>query len=636
MFILLLIVLLSFFSVNASAYLQEIPTVEVTGKEWVEDFLNQPITDGARTHRYLKQVHDFGRNSVDLEWLTTTKNADTFRNMRPKSRSVGQLAYLYARSGIDTYRTQGIKDTLKTAFLTLPDRVNEDGYFTWENLVNEWGYDSQVHGHGWILEPWLYGYIWNQDLFSDHEQERIEAALYRASQWLYEHPKLENNNRGIAWAAILSLAARYFEEQEWLDMATYHAKPMIETIIFENGEIGEHDEQYAGGGPDANYTYTSIAYLYAYRLWSHDRRLEDRFDQAAKWLAGYNSISMWPMVTGASVRTDNVNGANFRDVLPFWEIWSKKDPFYALMAEKALQKIEQMSASAFSSTTESNGHLTAPAIFAIYESSNVEWDGKFPEWFTTRNEVFKLPKVDYALVGRHYYQTGITFRARNGFWNNSTKQYKSIPATGYPLRGLQTWAWKDELPIILNGDGGLEQKHSLVRSGGSNTAEFNVDELGFNYARKIVTSENGNHSVLVLRQKGITTIFVFTPGATVAYYHSEEDGIQARWFMNRDILPGHRLRTDANMVTFAGREARLYYTNGEANSSFDQVEIATISNQIAFGFSNVDFSFDKSPFSNKILEFSDLSGSYALDIPSAIEFLEVDAPKALSEILKIK
>lgn len=90
------------------------------------------------------------------------------------------------------------------------------------------------------------------------------------------------------------------------------------------------------------------------------------------------------------------------------------------------------------------------------------------------------------------------------------------------------------------------------------------------------------------------------------------------------------------MVTFAGREARLYYTNGEANSSFDQVEIATISNQIAFGFSNVDFSFDKSPFSNKILEFSDLSGSYALDIPSAIEFLEVDAPKALSEILKIK
>ena len=126
----------------------------------------------------------------------------------------------------------------------------------------------QQHEHAWRVEPLLLAYVWIRDDLSPAERSDIEGALRRSAQWLYDHPKTETNNRGIVWAAVLTLAGVYFEEPAWIEMVEEHTDEMLRAIILDDGEIGENTEQYAGGGPDANYTYTSLSYIYMYHLWS--------------------------------------------------------------------------------------------------------------------------------------------------------------------------------------------------------------------------------------------------------------------------------------------------------------------------------------------------------------------------------
>lgn len=403
-------------------------------KEWLENYLLQPIPNSPRKERYFKQIIENSADYCKLDegfFVDTTKNTSYLS--RSKSNALGCLAFCYNTPGLPYHKDPVALEKIRTAFKGMNSHVSSDGRFTWEE--NFAAYKHGSHEHAWRLEPLLIGYLWVKNDLSSSEQMAIEKSLKRAGRWLYENPNTEHNNRGVVSSAILALCGIYFEEPKWFDLAKKIGDEVVTSVIIPNGQIGEHTEQYAGGGPDINYSYTSLSYLYAYQLWTGADHLDALMEKGAHWLTGYNTLSQWPVAAGASVRTTPMNTTNFRDCLPFYEHLSKRFPYYALVSEYALSKVEGPGVDAFEPGQMT--HIVSPAIWALLEGGKgVEDESKINK-FKYRTETYSNPNVEYAYIGREY-QTGLVFRARSGWKNDGKSLYRKLPAEGLPLRGLQT------------------------------------------------------------------------------------------------------------------------------------------------------------------------------------------------------
>ncbi|MEM9663930.1 MAG: hypothetical protein AAF970_03290 [Bacteroidota bacterium] len=616
------LVIVIVWAIACSASVQAQP-LEPRGRAWVEAYFTEPAPEGVRTPAYLAhfRAHVMPCCVVDLRWLQTTYGADTYLR-RQKLNAIGSLALAYHLPASLQYRAAATLDTLRQVYRAVVDHIGADGRFLWETDLNPFGYDSQQHEHAWSLEPLLFGYLWIKRDLPSAETEAIEAALHRAGHWLYERPQLQDNNRGISWAAVLMLAGHYFEEPAWVALAHEHGPAIFEAIVLPNGQIGEHTEQYADGGPDANYTYTSLAYLYAYRLWSGNTDLDARLRAAARWLAGYTTRSQWPLVVGASVRVGTASATHLRDALPFFERMSSWDPYFASLAEQLLHRLNTDAPPAYA--PEQRPHIVAPLFFALKEATSVAASDAVPPWQAHRAAEYVMPNVHYALVSRGAYQTGLVFRARSGLRPDG-RLYRRIPAEGFALRGLQSWAWHDEPPIILPGRGGFDGRHSTACLGATCSAETDVAQHAGQWetlhAQAPHPAGQDSLTVFVDRRGPLWTVYAFTPAATVVAYGADaptEDSLHVRWYMNRDFLAGHTVRPATRTVTFSGRQGRLHYLRGTASEASDHVVVSAPGGMNAFAFSGAPFRFDAHDPAVPTLSFADASGTYRLDLQAVL------------------
>lgn len=411
-------------------------------------------------------------------------------------------------------------------------------------------------------------------------------------------------------SAVLAMYGIYFEEPTWFELAKKIGDDVFPSVILESGQIGEHTEQYAGGGPDIGYTYTSLGYLYTYKLWTDGRHLDPLLKKAAHWLTGYNTISQWPVVVGASVRTTRVNAGGFRDCLPLFEQLSKNDPYYTFIVEKALQKTEGPAPDAFDPGYPSI-HIISPAIWALLEGGSPRVSSISYKNHSNRFETYNNPNVEYALVTRDNYQTGIVFKARSGYKNNSTELYRSLPAEGMPLRGMQTWAWREEKPVVLHDKGGANGRHSFTSAGGYNTATTNAT------AWKEIPSHYEGAKILLVQNDLLWTLYVFTQSSTVTVCGGVNDTYHTQWFMNPDYLHPHSVNTDKKVIRFENMEGQITWLKGEVVDHANRVEFLANKPPVAFGFSNENFRFIVSddPWN---ISFLDDSGSFKIALNDII------------------
>jgi len=563
--------------------------MESRSRDWLIGYITQKMPKTPRREHYLDLMNttlDDTYLGLDLEWLRSGQEAGYFA--RSQTNIIGRLAFAWHTEGLDFYQDETVGGLLRQAFVAVADHITPEGQFVWPNDKDM--YWAGSHEHAWRLEPLLIGFIWAEGVFSDAERDYVEAALRRAADWLVANPCVQHNNRGVVWCAIVTLCGLYYDDVNMHAAATLYVEDILRGVILSDGEIGEHTEQYAGGGPCTNYTYTGLGYVYLYRLFSGDDSLDDLLLQGARWLSMYNSKSGYPLVAGASVRVAKPNPA-LVDALPFWEWASQRDAFFAQIADLHLHNI-------VSNQSGMGSHIISPIIWAML-ARGVE-AGLTPEWYTTWTNMYTRPNVAYALVGRQY-QTGMTFRARLG-------PYRDVPEEGVHLRGMQTFAYGDEMPILFHG----RDIVSTTRVGQTDTCVENV-------LKTVVLAQNGLDMVCEYRA-GLKTLYVFTPTSVVVIHKSDGEMIRSFWSLFESDANNIALDRNGHVVAFSGRIGRVYYLAGRAelyaHEEGDEkrwmLDVIADSSMSAFAFSDASFSFDM--LTSDVFKFSDVSGVYEMKI----------------------
>jgi hypothetical protein len=562
--------------------------MEQRSRDWLVGYVTQKIPRTPRRERYLdlyQSTLDETCFGLDLNWLREGTEPGYFA--RSQTNAIGRLAFAWHTEELTFYGDKEVANMLRAAFLAVAGHITGEGQFVWPNDQDM--YWAGSHEHAWRLEPLLIGFLWAESVFSESEWNHIDEALRRAANWLIANPCLQHNNRGAVWCAVATLCGLYYDRDIHLAVEP-HAASILRGVICDDGEIGEHTEQYAGGGPCTNYTYTGLAYVYLYRLFSGDHSMDDLLLKGARWLSLYNSVSGYPLVAGASVRVAKPDPA-LADGLPFLEWASLHDPAFARLIDRHLDKLEGEKGGA-------GTHIISPTIWAML----VRGAAGDPEtdWVQNRTEVYRRPNVHYALVGRHY-QTGITFRARKG-------PYRDVPEEGVHLRGMQTFAYGLEEPILFHG----RKIVSSTRVGEIETCSTDAIEVA-------KWAQDGADMICESREN-LRTIYIYTPISAVVVYLCPNFPMRSFWSLFETQAENIALDPIGRAVAFSGREGRIYFLQGNAELYIHEegqerrwiLDVIAECPVSAFAFSNASFTFGMVTSENA--SFTDASGVYSIDL----------------------
>ena len=587
---------------------------ELPNRDWLVGYLRQPIPATAFNQRCLNIIQrqlDNNYLGLDLEFLG---NGGANKS-RAQTNTIGRLAFTYRTPGLRYYHDGQLLEKLRLAYLAASKHIGPDGFITWPGDSD---YFFEAHEQAWRLEPLLLGYIWVGDDFPAHDRPVIEAALQRSAGWLNRHPVNQRNNRGAVWCAIATLCGVYFQKPEYLEVVEKYADTIMKGAVWDDGEVGEHTaQQDAGGGPDSNYSYTAMAYVYLYRLFSGKDAMDERLLGALRWFAVYNTRSGFPTVAGASVRRFHTH-ANVRDLLPALQRFSRQESFFATMRQYLLAKEEKFS-------PLFGGHIISPLIWAMLEPGAEPVQGSLPDWYVDYTRVFNRQRVEYALISREY-QTGVVFRGKKADHGEA------------PFRGLQTFATGAEYPILLHTD----TAYSTTTADGIDTASTDVDqgregaEVLLSTGAKVGRSEL---ATITERRKTLWTLYAFTPASALVIYGGAQGEITSRWVLNRAVVALPSLRSGKRVVSFRGNRGRVNYLAGKARlyslpgKSTDVLEVVSPAPISAFGFSDGSLRFRKFDRHHQRVLFSDHSGRYSVslrDITGPDGMLNRDSPFRLA------
>lgn len=579
-------------------------TKEKRNRHWLTEYITQSIPDTPRNHRYFALINrelDEKYLGINTKWLL--ESGGSGYRARRQTNTIGRLAFCYRTRGLRYYQDPEVLEKLRLALLGVAKHVTAEGKFVWPGDTDM--YWAGSHEHAWRLEPVLLGYIWVGDELPHKDRQTIEAALQRAADWLVRHPNKGSNNRGAVWCAITTLCGLYYNNQQYLDVVERYADDIVNVAVFKDGEIGEHwKNRLEWSGPDIVYSYTACAYLYLYRLFSGKDQIDQRLLKATRWFAVYNTQSGWPNVVGASVRTGSIDPA-IQNTLPMFEHFSHTEPFFATVAEHYLARCERQGKSIFS------GKTLSPLIWALFEGGREVRPGPYPDWYVNHTQLYERQQVQYALVSRTY-QTGVTFRTRPTLDHNRER---------LPLRGMQTFAFADEYPILFH----TRYMNSTTEADGINTASTDVNEGPNGWEVFPTRGEKLKQwrcelVTIITRHKTLCTVYAYTPVSAVVVYSGATGAIRSRWVMSGEIVSTPTLSAQGGVVSFEGRKGRIYLLTGDAQLSDEGKgqEVASVLEVVvkppmsAFGFSNDSFRFHDYDAGREELFFSDASGRYRL------------------------
>lgn len=629
--------------------------------ERLKKLLLRPIKDTPRTREYQRWLDDavdrtlekFDRErglaatkGVDLpdekidgyidmplterERLTSDKAAEALANSasRRTSAPLSVMAFCYRSPLSRHYGKEHIILCVKNGLEAFRKRQRSNGIWVF-GLSEETGF-----GLGWTVEGLIYSFILIYGELDAGFREGLMEMFSRGAEWLKQdagfHPV---SNQHTVWCSTMALYGQLLERKDYLDAAARQWQ-VAQHVLARDGQVIEQ------GGPCANYSRTTFAYAWSYLRFADNSHHDEQIKEALRWFRRMHTNSMYPF-EGMSSRSAHFQSHSLFDTLPALEQFAPQEPILGKFIDDFIAAEKRAKGSIIGVTP----HLGSPVFWAMLEHEETVRPSRkdIDHWEKPFDRMYWKWDIQYLLVHREY-QTAVTFRGR------------------MPLRGLQTWAWRDEEPILHPT---LDCPSKTI-AWGVDTAEFNVGhnragrgagskseevlyvpgewaELDLKYEPKGMGDgiyadptlryfrwtqghhkpgaidrflKPGDPAQVATRWGRLWCIYIFTPVATVVIQNGEVGPRITRWTFNPICTTEPSIKGE--QLTFEGREGKIHYLSGKprlievedaraAEFEFRPNELA------AFAFSDDSFEFVEYKENEGHLKFSDSSGDYTAE-----------------------
>ncbi len=438
----------------------------------------------------------------------------SYGQSRKTAELAGAMAYAYTIQQSKWFQSKELLNSILSIFRAFSNHQTEEGEFVFSPIhySSVWG----THEMAWRLEPLLNAYTLIQSKMSPAQQKKYRDMLERGIHYLSTHEQSSLSNRGMVWCGVMALCSRFTGEEQYR-LEAERVFQWVKRIFAENGEIRE------GPGPDLGYSTISLQYLFLYRLMTGNTELDAILIRSLEWYTRLFTFHAVPL-EGMTTRQWLMDGKRVSRVLGVLTFYANRDPSFQQIATRYLEALMDMEP----------GFVTDHGGW--YFLSGCQYHIR-PEQLETipykpYAQLYKSDHSLYYLVGRNY-QTSVTLRGRK------------------PLKGLQTWSYQGEPPLIFPS----KNVQSTVKGYGFAShlmdAPWNITPLPY----KITSLEN-EAIALIHSQGDLYTAYLFSTDTTVVVYRSLHEGGQ--------IDLAHHLKTCAeienvnnNMITFYNSAARI-------------------------------------------------------------------------------
>lgn len=528
---------------------------------------------------------------------------------RRSAEALGRLAFAYHSPLSRFHKHPLLLDRVRRGLLTYRQQLAPDGEFVFcpVRYADVFG----PHEQAWRLEPLIYAFVWIEKELTEEERFGAWEMFERAAECLYQRRRPgETNNRGAVWCAVMALAGRLLDREEYLEAARASWQE-VRHILSPDGQVLE------GDGPDDSYSFTAMSYIYLYRVWSGDASLDEAMRRALQWFAKWHSRSGYAF-SGMSTRKRRPIRLGLADLIAPLERCAHSEPFFRTLASKYLALLDR-----YSSGT-GGGHGCSPFIWGVLEHEPGEATGAEPAWFSEFAEEYRTSAVRYALV-RRVYQTAVTLRAPQG------------------LGGLQTWAYGEEPPIVAPG----RTEGSATRGWGLDSALLPVSAYPRSTNREQALWSRGEPVRLSLRQGALWTHYLFDKVTTLVLFQGPDSRRVTTWCCNLRLAPEPVVGD--GLVAFPGLWGQIRYvgeapsvrrvddSDGEAEEPLLLLDFeAPRGGLVPFAFTDSSFAWEELDLDRGVIAFRDRTGGVRVELGAMPQPFTWPSSSEWEEILRIE
>jgi hypothetical protein len=465
---------------------------------------------------------------------------------RASSATLAVMAWCWQYPRSRYYRSPMLLDCARAGLKSFRRRFRSDG--TW--VFGTWS--DGGFSHGWTVEGLIWSYVWLFDQLDPAEREGLVDMFRRAAEFYLAqrhnnafHPV---SNQHAVWCMNMTLYGLLFDESRYLRAAQEEWR-ICREVFARGGQVLEQ------GGPCANYSRTTFIYAYLYILFSGNGEHEEDMREALWWFRRMHTNSMYPF-EGMSSRAYHLKTHHMLDEVAAAERLSPREPVFSRFIDEFLAQEERDHGQ-----LNAIGHGASPLIWAMMEHPGVIQPAQsdIAKWEKPFDRMYRTWDIQYLVV-RRAYQTCVTFRGR------------------LPMKGLQTWAWRDE-PPILHPSLDIPSK---TQAWGIDTAEFNIGAThpdigagakaeqalyvpgdwkdfgdGRNPGGMTEMMTPADPCSVATRWGKLWCYYIFTPVSAVIIQNGAVGRRVTRWACNSLTAP--KPNVHESVARFEGREGRLHF-----------------------------------------------------------------------------
>jgi len=314
----------------------------------------------------------------------------------------------------------------------------------------------------------------------------------------------------------------------------------------------ESGQVLVGPGPDLKYSLECIRYLFLYRWIMDDSSLDSTLIRSLDWCTKVFTTGAVPL-EGMSTETWSTDGRSLVPLMGAFAYYSQQQAKFEQFATHYL--------SAFIDLEQSFSAQNGAYTFLLGSHFHEVPDKVQTIPYDNYTHFYENEHSTYYLVGMNY-QTAVTLRGR------------------LPLKGMQTWSYKGEPPLIFP-----KPRQISKFSGQSNSTNLmDVSWLPNPPYYSIESVTPGIH-LLMMQQDDLMSAYLFTQDTTtIVYRQSESSEALVSWNISLPICANMKKVTQTEIL-YEDSQARLLapFTLPEIESSENHKElIYSIDNEFAW------------------------------------------------------